>query len=149
MVAPLVGAGGGLLGKVLSVGGPLATGIVGGLIAPGGALRTGPTQPAPATGANLPIPNYADFVQKMSKINYFLGLQGLPLYDIQEEYNNLVRTRELMNERYGERERALEAVSNQGLCLNLLLKKFYISLILPETGFKLNSLRLSDHDCFT
>jgi len=123
MVAPLVGAGGGLLGKVLSVGGPLATGIVGGLIAPGGALRTGPTQPAPATGANLPIPNYADFVQKMSKINYFLGLQGLPLYDIQEEYNNLVRTRELMNERYGERERALEAVKQSGPVLESAIEK--------------------------
>jgi len=126
MAAPLVGAGaggGGLLGKILSVGGPLAGGIVGGLIAPGGALRTGPTQPAPATGANLPIPNYADFVQKMSKINYFLGLQGLPLYDIQKEYANLVEARENMNERYGERERALEAVRQTGPVLQSAIEK--------------------------
>jgi len=105
--------------KLLSALGPLAGAFVGS----GGLFRTGPAQPAPATGANLPIPSYADFVQKMSKINYFLGLQGLPLYDIQEEYNNLVRTRELMNERYGERERALEAVKQSGPVLESAIEK--------------------------
>ena len=105
--------------KLLSALGPLAGAFVGS----GGLFRTGPAQPAPATGANLPIPSYADFVQKMSKINYFLGLQGLPLYDIQKEYANLVQARENMNERYGERERALEAVRQTGPVLQSAIEK--------------------------
>ena len=105
--------------KLLQALGPIAGAFVGA----GGLLRTGPTQPAPATGANLPIPNYADFVQKMSKINYLLSLQGLPIYDIQGEYNKLLQTREDMNERYGERERALEAVRQTGPVLQSAIEK--------------------------
>ena len=105
--------------KLISALAPLA----GAFIGAGGLLRTGPNQPAPATGANLPIPNYADFVQKMSKINFFLQLQGLPLYDIQAEYNKLIETREDMNERFGERERALEAVRQSGPALQSAIEK--------------------------
>lgn len=106
-----------------NVGAAIGGALISSLLGQGGVARTGQNLPAPATGANLPVPSFPDFVAKMEKINFLLGLRGLQGYNIQEEYDKLIAAREAMNERYGERERALEAVRQTGPVLQSAIEK--------------------------